>query len=198
MEVSVKSVTHRIQWWKLTMVPMAIALAAGCAGKSGTSGGATVEPKPMVVEDVAPAPVAEIPPVPPEKEEPVPLRSVEMAARNSTGIQNIPFPDVLFDFDQYVLRDDALSTVEENAKRLKANGVKKILLEGRTDEIGTVEYNLVLGERRAKGVQRYLENLGLETLQIEVTSFGKDRPLCLQHNAACWQKNRSVHFVVRD
>jgi peptidoglycan-associated lipoprotein len=177
MEVSVKSVTRRIQWWKLTMVPMAIALAAGCAGKSGTSGGATV---------------------PPEKEEPVPLRSVEMAARNSTGIQNIPFPDVLFDFDQYVLRDDALSTVEENAKRLKANGVKKILLEGRTDEIGTVEYNLVLGERRAKGVQRYLENLGLETLQIEVTSFGKDRPLCLQHNAACWQKNRSVHFVVRD
>ena len=193
-----KSVTHRIQWWKFTVVPIAVVLAAGCAGKSGTSGGATAEPKPMAVEDVAPAPVAEIPPVPPEKEEPVPLRSVEMAARNSTGDQNIPFPDVLFDFDQYVLRDDALSTVEENAKRLKANGIKKILLEGRTDEIGTEDYNLVLGERRAKGVQRYLENLGLETLQIEVTSFGKDRPLCLQHNAVCWQKNRSVHFVVKD
>jgi peptidoglycan-associated lipoprotein len=198
MEVSVRPVTHRIQWWKLNLVLSALFLAAGCASKSGTSGGATAEPKPMVVEDVTPAPVAEVPPEPPEKEEPVPLRSVEMAARNSTGVQNIPFPDVLFDFDQYVLRDDALSTVEENAKRLRANGVKKILLEGRTDEIGTVEYNLVLGERRAKGVQHYLENLGLETLQIEVTSFGKDRPLCLQHNASCWQKNRSVHFVVKD
>lgn len=194
MEVSVK---HRIRLSAIGLLVASLALVTGCASRSGTSGGATSEPKPMVVEDVAPAPVAEIPPPSPDSE-PVPLRSVEMAARNSTGAQNIPFPDVLFDFDQYVLRDDALTTLEENARRLKANGVKKILLEGRTDEIGTVEYNLVLGERRAKGVQRYLENLGLETLQIEVTSFGKDRPLCLQHNAACWQKNRSVHFVVKD
>jgi peptidoglycan-associated lipoprotein len=194
----VRSVTRRIQWLNLSLVLILLFLADGCASRSGTSGGATAEPKPMAVEDVAPTPVAEVPSVPPDKEEPVPLRSVEMAARNSTGPQNIPFPDVLFDFDQYVLRDDALSTVEENAKRLKANGIKRILLEGRTDEIGTEEYNLVLGERRAKGVQRYLENLGLETLQIEVTSFGKDRPLCLQHNASCWQKNRSVHFVVKD
>ena len=59
---------------------------------------------------------------------------------------------MLFDFDQYSLREDALTTVEGNAKRLKANGVKKVLLKGRTDEIGTVEYNLVLGERRARGV----------------------------------------------
>jgi peptidoglycan-associated lipoprotein len=195
----VNSPTHRVSWWNLSLVLIALVfLAAGCAGRKGASGGATAEPKPMVVEDVTPTPVAEIPPTAPGKEESVPLRSVEMAARNSTGAQNIPFPDVLFDFDQYVLRDDALSTVEENAKRLKANGVKRILLEGRTDEIGTVEYNLVLGERRAKGVQRYLENLGLEALQIEITSFGKDRPLCLQHNADCWQKNRSVHFVVRE
>ncbi|MEX5219657.1 MAG: OmpA family protein [Nitrospiraceae bacterium] len=179
---------------------MAVALlaATGCAGRSGTSGGETSEPKPMAVEEVAPAAVKEVPPPPPDNEPPPPLRSVEMAARNSTGTQNIPFPDVLFDFDQYVLRDDALTTVEENAKRLKANGITRIVLEGRTDEIGTVEYNLVLGERRARGVQHYLENLGLEALQIEVTSFGKDRPLCLQHNTDCWQKNRSVHFVVKD
>lgn len=192
------SVMHRSRLWNIAIPLAALAMITGCASKSGTSGGATAEPKPMAVEDVAPAPVAEVPPPPPDREPGVPLRSVEMAARNSTGAQNIPFPDVLFDFDQYVLRDDALTTVEENAKRLKANGVTKILLEGRTDEIGTVEYNLVLGERRARGVQRYLENLGLETLQIEVTSFGKDRPLCLQHNTACWQKNRSVHFVVKD
>lgn len=176
----------------------ALAANTGCASRSGTSGGLTEDPKPMAVENVAPAPVMEVPPPPPDSEPVVPLRSVEMAARNSTGELNIPFPDVLFDFDQYVLREDALTTVEENARRLKANGIKRVLLEGRTDEIGTVEYNLVLGERRAKGVQRYLENLGLETLQIETTSFGKDRPLCLQHNTTCWQKNRSVHFVVKD
>lgn len=172
-------------------------LLDGCASKAGTSGGATVTPpKPRVEERIAAAPVQEIPP-PPEPA-PVPLRSVEMAARNATGEQNIPFPDVLFDFDQYVLRDDALNAVEANAKRLKDNRVTKVLLEGRCDEIGTSEYNLVLGERRALSVKRYLESLGMSQLQVDVTSYGKDRPLCLQHNPVCWQKNRSVHFIVKE
>ena len=172
-------------------------LLDGCASKAGTSGGATVTPpKPRVEERIAAAPVQEIPP-PPESA-PVPLRSVEMAARNATGEQNIPFPDVLFDFDQYVLRDDALNAVEANAKRLKDNRITKVLLEGRCDEIGTAEYNLVLGERRALSVKRYLESLGMSQLQVDVTSYGKDRPLCLQHNPVCWQKNRSVHFVVKE
>ena len=172
-------------------------LLDGCASKAGTSGGATVPPpKPHVEERIAAARVQELPP-PPEPA-PVPLRSVEMAARNATGEQNIPFPDVLFDFDQYVLRDDALNAVEANAKRLKDNRVTKVLLEGRCDEIGTAEYNLVLGERRALSVKRYLESLGLNQVQVDVTSYGKDRPLCLQHNPVCWQKNRSVHFVVKE
>ncbi|HPV84167.1 MAG TPA: OmpA family protein [Nitrospira sp.] len=172
-------------------------LLDGCASKAGTSGGATVTPpKPRVEERIAAAPVQEIPP-PPESA-PVPLRSVEMAARNATGEQNIPFPDVLFDFDQYVLRDDALNAVEANAKRLKDNRITKVLLEGRCDEIGTSEYNLVLGERRALSVKRYLESLGMSQLQVDVTSYGKDRPLCLQHNPVCWQKNRSVHFIVKE
>ncbi|MEK6801230.1 MAG: OmpA family protein [Nitrospirota bacterium] len=169
----------------------------GCASKSGTSGGVTATPpKPRAEERVAAAPVQEIP-APPEPA-PVPLRSVEMAARNATGEQNIPFPDVLFDFDQYVLRDDALTAVEANAKRLKDNRVTKVLLEGRCDEVGTSEYNLVLGERRALSVKRYLESLGMSQLQVDTTSYGKDRPLCLQHNPVCWQKNRSVHFVVKE
>ncbi|HET9963209.1 MAG TPA: OmpA family protein [Nitrospiraceae bacterium] len=174
------------------------AVLDGCASKSGTSGGTTATgQKPRMEEHIAAPAVKEIVPAA-EPASPPPLRSVEMAARNATGPHDIPFPDVLFDFDQYVLRDDALMTVEANAKRLKDNGVKKILLEGRCDEIGTSEYNMVLGERRASGVKRYLQNLGFEDLQIEVTSYGKDRPLCLQHNAVCWQKNRSVHFVVKD
>mgnify|MGYP000914057954 CR=1 FL=1 len=178
----------------LAVVPFAL---DGCSSKAGTSGGVTVTPaKPRVEERIAAAPVQEIPP-PPEPV-PVPLRSVEMAARNATGEQNIPFPDVLFDFDQYVLRDDALNAVEANAKRLKDNRVTKVLLEGRCDEIGTAEYNLVLGERRALSVKRYLESLGLGQVQVDVTSYGKDRPLCLQHNPVCWQKNRSVHFVVKE
>jgi peptidoglycan-associated lipoprotein len=172
-------------------------LLDGCAGKSEMSGGNTVTiAKPRTEERIAAAPLQEA--APPPEAAPVPLRSVEMAARNATGDQNIPFPDVLFDFDQYVLRDDALTAVEDNAKRLKDHGITKVLLEGRCDEVGTAEYNMVLGERRALGVKRYLESLGINRLQVDVTSFGKDRPLCLQHNPVCWQKNRSVHFVVKD
>ena len=172
-------------------------LLGGCASKSGTSGGNTsTVPRPRMEERIIAAPVQETP-RPPEAA-PVPLRSTEMAARNATGEQNIPFPDVLFDFDQYVLRDDALTAVEDNARRLKDHQVTRVVLEGRCDEIGTAEYNLVLGERRALSVKRYLESLGLNQLQVDVTSFGKDRPLCLQHNPVCWQKNRSVHFVVKD
>jgi len=169
----------------------------GCASKSGTSGGntATVQ-KPRMEERVVAAPVQET--APPPEAAPVPFRSTEMAARNATGEQNIPFPDVLFDFDQYVLRDDALTAVEDNAKRLRDHQVTKVVLEGRCDEIGTTEYNLVLGERRALSVKRYLESLGFSKLQVDVTSYGKDRPLCLQHNPVCWQKNRSVHFIVKD
>ncbi len=172
-------------------------LLDGCASKSGTSGGnnATV-PKPRVEERIVAAPVQET--APPPEAAPLPLRSTEMAARNATGQQNIPFPDVLFDFDQYVLRDDALTAVENNAKRLKDHQVTRVVLEGRCDETGTAEYNLVLGERRALSVKRYLESLGFSTLQVDVTSYGKDRPLCLQHNPVCWQKNRSVHFLVKD
>ena len=50
----------------------------------------------------------------------------------------------------------------------------------------------------ALSVKRYLESLGFSKLQVDVTSYGKDRPLCLQHNPVCWQKNRSVHFIVKD
>ena len=105
--------------------------------------------------------------------------------------------DVLFDFDQAILRMDALPLLESNAKRLKEDGTKRVLLEGRGDEMGTAAYNLVLGERRAETVRSYLKQLGLD-VDVRTTSYGKDRPLCFEHQKECWQKNRSVHFVVKE
>lgn len=105
--------------------------------------------------------------------------------------------DVLFDFDQHSLRADALPTLEANAKQLKNGGVKHMLLEGRGDEIGTSAYNLVLGERRANNVKNYLHQLGL-SVDLKTTSYGKDRPLCLEHTPECMQKNRSVRFTVNE
>ena len=121
----------------------------------------------------------------------------ELSAINATGLPAGALSDVLFDFDQSVLRRDALPVLEANARRLEQDGVSRLTLEGRGDEVGTSAYNLVLGERRARSVKSYLQELGL-SIQLKTTSYGKDRPLCLQHSDPCMQKNRSVHFVVKD
>jgi peptidoglycan-associated lipoprotein len=126
------------------------------------------------------------------------MMRAELAARNATGAaRDAMIMDVLFDFDRATLRNDALPVLEANAKRLKEEGAKRLLLEGRGDEVGTAAYNIVLGERRANSVKSYLHQLGLE-IELRTTSYGKDRPLCFDHNQACWQKNRSVHFVVKE
>ncbi len=105
--------------------------------------------------------------------------------------------DVLFDFDRASLRTDALPVLEANAKRLQKDGVTRLLLEGRGDEAGTAAYNIVLGDRRARNVKNYLQDLGL-SVDLNTTSYGKDRPVCFQHSDDCMQKNRSVHFVVKE
>jgi peptidoglycan-associated lipoprotein len=124
------------------------------------------------------------------------LSRAELSALNATGLPLGALSDVLFDFDQAVLRRDALPLLEANAKRLVDDGVSRLTLEGRGDEVGTSAYNLVLGERRAMSVKSYLQELGVP-LHLKTTSYGKDRPLCVQRNEACMQKNRSVHFVVK-
>ncbi len=170
--------------------------ASGCATKSGYGTGeewiASEEriPEPAIRERT-----------PRETGTPVtrtsPGMRAELAARNATGAERSILPDVLFDFDRATLRIDALPILDANAKKLTDEGTKRILLEGRGDEMGTSAYNLVLGERRAKAVRSYLKQLGLD-IDVRTTSYGKDRPLCFEHHQECWQKNRSVHFVVKE
>jgi peptidoglycan-associated lipoprotein len=131
-----------------------------------------------------------------------PARSVnpdrsELSAKHEVESGKDLLMDVLFDFDQDSLRADALPVLEANAKQLKSSGIPRIVLEGRGDEIGTSAYNLVLGERRARNVKTYLQHLGL-SLELKTTSYGKDRPLCFEHTNECMQKNRSVHFTVKE
>jgi peptidoglycan-associated lipoprotein len=102
---------------------------------------------------------------------------------------------VFFDFDKSLLRTEARATLEANAAALKADLAGEIVIEGHCDERGTSEYNMVLGERRARAVQRYLEDLGISASRMRIVSFGKERPFCLEHSEACWQSNRRAHFV---
>jgi len=109
-------------------------------------------------------------------------------------IKNSDFSVVYFDFDKYNIRIDARSALEYNAEMLKQYPDSRILIEGHCDERGTVEYNLALGERRAKAAMDYLVQLGISSARMEITSYGKERPVDLGHNEVAWQKNRRAGF----
>ncbi len=76
-----------------------------------------------------------------------------------------------------------------------ANPELTIRLEGHADERGTQEYNLALGERRARAIKMYLISMGVEKDRINILSFGEERFVCVQHDEGCWRKNRRVHFA---
>jgi len=103
---------------------------------------------------------------------------------------------IYFDFDKYDLRPDARKTLEENAKVLKENPTWKILIEGHCDERGSNEYNLALGERRARAAMEYLIQLGIDPSRLSIVSYGEERPVDPRHCEEAWAKNRRCEFVV--
>ncbi len=102
-----------------------------------------------------------------------------------------------FDFDKYNIRADAVPIMQKNASWLKANPGVRTIVEGNCDERGTNEYNMALGERRAKAGKDYLVNLGVESSRIDTVSYGEERPLDPAHNEAAWAMNRRDDFVTR-
>lgn len=107
-----------------------------------------------------------------------------------------PLKMIHFDYDRYFIRDDAKPVLEENATWLKKFNTARILIEGHCDERGTEEYNLALGEKRAKSTLDYLGSLGVSLDRIEIISYGKSQPLDLGHNEISWQKNRRSQFTI--
>jgi peptidoglycan-associated lipoprotein len=106
-----------------------------------------------------------------------------------------PLKDVFFDFDRAAIRDDQKASLNENVAWLKQNGRAKITLEGHCDERGANEYNLALGERRAKAVKDYLVAAGVAADRIATVSYGEERPFVLGHDESAWKWNRRGHFV---
>lgn len=105
--------------------------------------------------------------------------------------------DIHFDFDRYDIRSRDAKVLEENARWLKANASALVLIEGHADERGTNEYNLALGERRAKATRDYLVSLGVSRSRISIIPYGEERPVCTAHTEDCWAQNRRGHFLVR-
>lgn len=105
--------------------------------------------------------------------------------------------DVHFDFDKYDIRPGDAKTLDGNAGWLKSNPNHLVLIEGHCDERGTNEYNLALGERRAKSTMNYLVSQGVQASRITIISYGEERPVCTQKTEECWAQNRRAHFLVK-
>ena len=103
---------------------------------------------------------------------------------------------VYFDYDQEQLRDDARATLQANAQWLRAHPGYKVRIEGNADDRGTIEYNLALGQRRADSVREYLGSLGASTGDLEVISYGEEKPVMDGESEASWSKNRRADFVI--
>jgi peptidoglycan-associated lipoprotein len=107
-----------------------------------------------------------------------------------------PLADIRFEYDSAALTDEARATLEKHALWLQGHRETRVTVEGHCDERGTVEYNLALGEQRARATRDYLVSLGVAAERLRAVSFGKERPLVPGNDEAAWAKNRRAHFAV--
>jgi len=136
----------------------------------------------------------------PRAEERIVTRQEEISVARrpdpATFAENDNVKTIYFDFDRYDIRPGDAKTLEADAAWLKTHDVL-ILIEGQCDERGTVEYNLALGDRRARAAMNHLVALGIAADRITTVSYGKERPVCDAHDESCWALNRRAHIVVK-
>ena len=136
---------------------------------------------------------------------PAPSAPATAAPQNPTASQRpaikefLPVPElkeIYFEFDKFDVRPEDAKILDSNAQWLKTND-NLVLIEGHCDERGTNEYNLALGERRAKAAMNYLVAQGVQASRITIISYGEERPACTEHTEECWAKNRRAKFLVK-
>ncbi len=195
-----------------------ISLTTGCAKKAAIKDGAVVSseqqtvPQAPAVETVAPAPVSNDDAAARERalREQALKEAAERAAREAAEkaereeaearaaaiLKELQIADVHYDYDKYNLRPDAQEILKKAAPAYLKYSDYNLVVEGHCDERGTVEYNLVLGEKRANEAAKFLVDLGIAKDRIKTISYGKENPLDKGNNEEAWAKNRRAHFVV--
>jgi peptidoglycan-associated lipoprotein len=102
---------------------------------------------------------------------------------------------IYFEYDSYVVKDEYRAIIDAHAKYLAANKAARVTLQGHTDERGTREYNIALGQKRADAVKKLMLLLGATEMQVETVSFGKEKPKTDGHDESAWSQNRRVEIV---
>jgi peptidoglycan-associated lipoprotein len=146
-------------------------LLVACASEKPKQTEAAPAPAPATVEAPAPAPVVAVDPL---------NDPASILAKRS----------VYFPFDVSAVQEADKPVVMAHAKYLSEHADRKVRVEGNADERGSNEYNLALGQRRAESVKKMLELGGAKASQIETVSYGEEKPVCTEHNEACWSQNR--------
>jgi peptidoglycan-associated lipoprotein len=154
----------------------------------------TSQPPAEVARRSEPARVSQ--PAPPPAQTPSP-RYPDAATRQRIQDLLDRIQDAYFDYDKHLLRQDAQATLMADSKMLadilKQYPDYKLTVEGHCDERGSAEYNIALGDARAKAAKEYLVSLGIPADQLQTVSYGKERPVCTEQSEDCWQKNRRAH-----
>jgi peptidoglycan-associated lipoprotein len=168
-------------------------------------------PNPTVAKDTPPpakppalqakAETTAPPPKPDQtKQEALPAKRIPEAQRVALNELLARMEDALFDYDQATIRPDAAAALRDNVaivRNILADyPAEKLLIEGHADERGSSEYNLALGNRRARAAQEFLSSMGIPATQLSVISLGEERPVCTEQNEPCWQRNRRAHITV--
>jgi peptidoglycan-associated lipoprotein len=124
--------------------------------------------------------------------------AISQADRDTLNQRLAKLEDVLFDYDKATIRPDATKALEGDVAVvrgiLERYPTQKVKIEGHADERGSDEYNVALGDKRALAAQEFLTGMGIKATQLEIVSYGKQRPVCGEHTEDCWQKNRRAHL----
>ena len=171
-------------------------LLAGCPKRPAMTAATAPPPVPPAAvapptPAPAPAPIAPAPVAPPTAAPAPPAPPKEYRANDA-------LKQIFFAFDKSDIRPGDAKVLDATAVYLKANPSQLVLIEGHCDERGTAEYNLALGERRAKSAMNYLVSNGIEASRITTISYGKERPVCSERAESCWSRNRNDTFLTKE
>jgi peptidoglycan-associated lipoprotein len=189
----------------LATVGIAVALfSASCAKKVAVAKPPDATPAPQATAAPArtqPAPARTPAPVKQQAAVTPTPRSTTMPAdvRKTLNDSLARLEDALFDYDKSTIRTDATTALRDDSGVIRdilaSYPSQRLVIEGHCDERGSDEYNMALGDRRARAAEEFLTTMGVSGNQLSVVSFGKDRPVCTDNTEACYQRNRRAHLT---